>query len=293
MPRHVPHFKVLLSIQNHVKAMGVYEDDTLLAMFTRIGMMAVERYADRTEDSFLCCGLDLERLAGCRGVANARRKLGRLEASSRLTVCQEGAGYRLTIPNFAKKQGFGTRNRAEIGPPSSTTSSTTSTASTKKKARAPSAAPVAVKSLATLAPLRLEPEQYLALQSWAEGKGLPSTTEAMEYAWETVYDWSQAGPNLRANWAATARNAIKKGWALKGFQNGNGSTVPMTFEQIDAADKLERFKKLTGGKNVNQLFASRIAPASVSSGSGGRDSRSVPRLPEPNRPGSDRSSRGD
>lgn len=100
------HFKVHCSIQNHRKTIGVYDDDALLAMYVRIGVMAIERFADRTGDSFLVSPRDLERLAGCRGVANARRKLGRLEATSPLTVCQEGAGYRLTVPNLRKKQGF-------------------------------------------------------------------------------------------------------------------------------------------------------------------------------------------
>jgi len=92
---------------------GVYADDALLAMYVRVGIMAIERFADRTDDSFLCSGLDLTRLAGCEGVANAKRKLGRLEAETRLSLGREGAGWRLTFPNFAKKHGFKRGNGAE------------------------------------------------------------------------------------------------------------------------------------------------------------------------------------
>ena len=132
MPRVRPHFKIHVSIQNHRRAIGVYESDALLAMFARIGIMAIERFADRTGDSFLCSGLDLERLAGCRGVANARRKLGRLEASTRLRVGQEGAAWSLSMPNFGKKQGFYDRNVDGIED-----SPTPTPTPTPKKSRAP------------------------------------------------------------------------------------------------------------------------------------------------------------
>ncbi len=132
MARTRPHFKVHLSLQSHRRAVGVYADNDLLAMFVRIGMMAVERFAAKTDDSFTCSGLDLERLAGCRGVANARRRLARLVDVTRITLVEEGghteatvrpegghaeatarprggqrnATWRLTMPNLSRKQGF-------------------------------------------------------------------------------------------------------------------------------------------------------------------------------------------
>lgn len=143
VPRRPPHFKVFTSIQNHHKTLGVFDDDALLAMYVRAGILAVERFADQTGDSFLVSTKDLERLAGCRGVANAERKLGRLGAESPLTVGREGAGWRLTFPNFAKKQFGREEKRKETGPPSSSTSSPSSTSSqdTPKPPCAPRSVP--------------------------------------------------------------------------------------------------------------------------------------------------------
>jgi len=134
------HFKIHCSIQNHQKTLGLFDDDALLAMYVRAGIMAIERFADRTGDSFLLSGMDLERLAGCRGVANARRKLGRLEASSRLTLGQEGAGYRLTFPNLSRKQGFQTEADRKLSTSSSSSSSPTPT-SKKRESTVPPAPP--------------------------------------------------------------------------------------------------------------------------------------------------------
>lgn len=140
MPRRPPHFKAFTTVKNHRKMPGVYQDDALLAMWLRIGWMAIERFANRTEDSFLCSGLDLLHLAGLdAGVANARRKLARLEQHSPIrieradvsgpclarvwpasgpspaTPSRDPARWRLTFPNFAKKHGFKEGNGAKTG----------------------------------------------------------------------------------------------------------------------------------------------------------------------------------
>ena len=47
MPRRPPHFKVFASIQNHRHTLGLFDDDALLAMYVRAGILAIERYADR------------------------------------------------------------------------------------------------------------------------------------------------------------------------------------------------------------------------------------------------------
>jgi hypothetical protein len=118
----------LFSIQNHAKTPEVWTDDALLAMYLRFGVMALERYADRTDDEFLCSGLDLCRIANVEGVANARRKLGRLLAATPLEVEPEGGGYRASFPNLAKKQ----FRRREDGPDSRPSASATTTATKKK-----------------------------------------------------------------------------------------------------------------------------------------------------------------
>lgn len=113
MPRQKPHFKVRTTIQNHRKMPGVYDDDALLAMWVRIGILAVERFADRQDNRVYISARDLLRITGAAPVSNALRKLGRLLASSPLELSRDGAWYVLTLPNFAEKQGFGARNGAK------------------------------------------------------------------------------------------------------------------------------------------------------------------------------------
>ena len=228
------HFKIHTSIQNHRKTIGVFDDDSLLAMYVRAGILAIERFADRTDDSFLVGPRDLERLAGCRGVANARRKLGRLEATSPLTVCQEGAGYRLTIPNLKRKQGF----KSEADPeavtkrtPSSSPSSSPTTTIKKEDNGSPSAtaspapskdgkskAPKQkrpTKRPGTLCPERLDENQRESLLKWMKGRGLNESQT--KWAFNQVKDWSHGDDQFRVDWVATIRKAVRKGWALDGY----------------------------------------------------------------------------
>lgn len=180
------HFKVHCSIQNHRRMIGIYDDDALLAMFTRIGIMAVERYADKTGDSFICSGRDLERLAACGGVANARRKLGRLEAAGGPEVCQEGAGYRLTFRNFAKKQGFAFCSNHSASA-SSSSSSSSSTTSTKERERG---APLAASGGSESAP---DPGQLVNVLSSYDGD--PDEKRAwLEHEWPLIHAEAQADP---------------------------------------------------------------------------------------------------
>ena len=111
----VPHFKVLFSIQNHRKMLGVYEDDALLAMYVRAGVMALERYADRTGGRCFLANRDLERIAQTSPFPNACKRLDRLVAATPLEIrCRCAgtplearcgcAGWELEFPNLSKKQ---------------------------------------------------------------------------------------------------------------------------------------------------------------------------------------------
>jgi hypothetical protein len=46
MPRNVPHFKVMTSIMNHPKTTVMWGDNDSLAMWLRLGVLAIERFAD-------------------------------------------------------------------------------------------------------------------------------------------------------------------------------------------------------------------------------------------------------
>lgn len=225
MPRRPPHFKVFASIQNHRRAIGVFEDDALLAMYVRVGILAIERYADRTGDSCLLSSYDLERVAGCRGVANARRKLGRLVAATRLTLGQEGAGYRLTIPNLAKKQFSRDGNGAETGPPSSSSSTTTTTE--EKKEPAAVAAPVFApggngkpkpekrsrRAKKTPFPDPFPLDLKLRLYSWAPGAGF--TEIQVDESVIRVGDWAISNAKLMADWGRAIQGYMRDGWPMR------------------------------------------------------------------------------
>lgn len=147
MPRRPPHFKVFASAANHRKMRGVWDDDAVLAMWVRAGVLALQRFADRTSDSCLVSRRDLLVVAGTEPWVNAQRKLRRLVAATPLRVrCDcaasplEGrcdcAGLWLDFPNFAEKQGFGSGNGKETVSSSSSTSSSTSKKSQRRASRA-------------------------------------------------------------------------------------------------------------------------------------------------------------
>ncbi len=152
MPRVKTHFKVHASIQNHRKMPGVYADDALLAMYVRAGMLAVERYASRTSDSFLLSAGDLCQIAQTQPIPNALRKLARLArepsgdgAGSPLRVSRSGAWYRLDFPNLKSKQGFGVKNGGRRENPSDSDSDSDSDSTKRTRAKPRGTAPERVR----------------------------------------------------------------------------------------------------------------------------------------------------
>ncbi len=196
---------------------GVYEDDALLAMYVRAGLMAIERYADQTEDGFLLSGADLCKIAGTAPVPNALRKVGRLLARSRLELGREGARWRLRIPNFAKKQ---FPRRYDV--PSALPSASASASASKKTpplppsreggtARAPG------KARTTEAPEGLTRDQKASILAWAQqhvaSGDLPKGAADPKRlaAWvEACLDHFRAGAKRKADWTATCRNWIRR-----------------------------------------------------------------------------------
>lgn len=60
-----------------------------------------------------------------------------------------------------------------------------------------------------------------ALLAWSAGHGL--TPHQTRYAAQAVRDWADAGGHRRACWVAVVRNAMRRGWALKGYTLPPGS----------------------------------------------------------------------
>ena len=173
VPRVAPHFKIHTSIGNHRKMIDVYSDDRLLAMWVRIGVLGIERYADRTEDSFVLSNTDLVHVTGCANPGAAWGKLKALTKRSPLTVEAEGSHWRLTFPNFARKQGFQPKN-GEVRGASSSSASSASTTKNKKSRSPPSASDRATRMAEALrekvlkqAPGAQVPRTPAALGKWA------------------------------------------------------------------------------------------------------------------------------
>ncbi len=141
IPRQPPHFKLRVSIANHAKTVGVWIDNDLLAMYVRLGVLAIERYADKTADSFLLTEHDAMRVTCRRRSDHAWNALERLANQSPIAVERtwneagtEARTAHVTFPNFAKKQGFGPRNGAATVHSASASASATATATKKESA---------------------------------------------------------------------------------------------------------------------------------------------------------------
>jgi hypothetical protein len=127
MPRAAVHFKLHASIGNHRKTVSMYGDNELLATYVRLGVLAVQRFADRTGDSFIIHQSELLAITGRERSDSARRVLQKLVDSSPVEADYHGTSVHIKFPNFAKKQGFGSRNGAVILTPPTTTPTTTPT----------------------------------------------------------------------------------------------------------------------------------------------------------------------
>ena len=63
MPRAKPHFKVFTTVRNHIDC-PFYGESALLSLWVRLGVEAIERFADRTHDRFVLHEAELLGLTG-------------------------------------------------------------------------------------------------------------------------------------------------------------------------------------------------------------------------------------
>lgn len=125
MPRGKPHFKVRLSVKNHDDLPAVYSSNDLFALWVRLGMAAIERFADRTGDRFIVPDRELMMLTGKGRLDVARTSLSRLADVSPISAERDGDVWRIHFPNLAQKQGFRPRNGTVTGPPATATATAT------------------------------------------------------------------------------------------------------------------------------------------------------------------------
>ena len=152
---------------NHRK-LPAYADNDLFALWTRLGLLAIERFADRTGDTFILHQAELPALAGVRQFRKSLKVLQKLCECSPIVYEFSDGVFRIHFPNFAKKQGFGKRNGRETGDtPTATPTATSKEKESRAGARAQSTAGEGKKP-----PKRKRPEpppEALRLASlWAE-----------------------------------------------------------------------------------------------------------------------------
>jgi hypothetical protein len=198
MPRRPPHFKIFTTVRSDSKLRGLWGSDSLLAMYVRAGILCVERFADRTQDSCLVNRHDLMDVAATQPMANAIKKLRSLVAATPLRLrCEclntgrdvtdpaakalggrcdpaaiplgprcDCAGIWLDFPNFAKWQGFKHENGEETGGKrgSSASASSSSSSDLKTDPQKKDSAPPAAGSAAPRGPKVLKPEPPEAVQ---------------------------------------------------------------------------------------------------------------------------------
>lgn len=224
MPRNQPpHFKVRTSIANHEKMKQVWADNDLLALWLRLGVHAIEVYADRTSDVFLVQDKQLPALTGCGRPDIARTWLRRLADVSPISAERDGHVWRIVWRNFAKKQ-FPFREHVKLTPPSASASASTSPS---KNLPLPSADAEGGDQRATKqgqrrprtteAPEGLTRDQKASILAWAQqhvaSGDLPKGAADPKRlaAWvEACLDHFRAGAKRKADWTATCRNWIRR-----------------------------------------------------------------------------------
>jgi len=155
MPRSKPHFKVRTTIANHEKMGSVWPDNDMLAMWVRLGVLAIERFADRTEDTFLVSDRELNLISGKGRADVARKSLEHLADISPISVERRGDVWRITIPNLRKKQGF-KWNNSEEEDPSASPPAPTATPTTKRTRESEPASPSPLLNLLSKLPGKLD-----------------------------------------------------------------------------------------------------------------------------------------
>ena len=251
VPRSVPHFKILTSIMNHPKTTAMWGNNELLSMYVRLGVLAIERFADRSDNSFFVHDRELALITGKGRADVARKSLRYLADISPISVEHQGDVWLITFPNLAERQGFKRKNGKLRAPPSTSTSTSTSKKRKERAKRAPR----------TSCPEHLQPEQRERIRAWASRQPTPIAPELLEPAWEKFSTWAEADDHQRRDWEAAFRNALGKGWcladlgAVAGESNAQARQRRTRQAGVEAVALLRRreaekqqFLSITGGK---------------------------------------------
>lgn len=231
MPRVPPHFKVRTSLMNHPKMVEVARDNDLLALYVRLGTMAIERFADRTDDSFVLHKAELLWATGRERASTARALLHRLCASSPIDAVERAGAFTIHIPNLAEKQGFAKRNGDRSCTPLPLPLTTTSKPPTaprvsgsagkgKAKDRKPAEPKIPCPGLD-----RWTEEQFREIIATRN-----CTPATLKRALAAVIRWHEDGASKAARVTRTRRRWViylrDQDWPYEGSGNGNGRATP-------------------------------------------------------------------
>ena len=110
MARVRPHFKAHTSISHHRLMREVYPDNDLLSLWLRLGLVAIDRFAAKSGDTFRVHKRELGQLAGGKRADKAEAMLNKLCTSLELTWNKDGDYFEIEWRNLSKKQGFDLKN---------------------------------------------------------------------------------------------------------------------------------------------------------------------------------------
>ena len=228
MPRAKPHFKIFTTARNHRK-LPAYSDNALFALWARLGVEAIERFADRTGDVFILHEAELSGVAGGCSRLKSIRLLEKLTQCSPISFTVSGRSYSIHFPNLASKHGFKHQNGTLRSPNANTDPDPDKEPPvipprrrrSEKKSREPAGEATRF------------PKEGFTDEMKRELAASPSLKDLspaqFRHALQNVADWStgdQKGPRLRIDWVATVRNHINRGWALDGMPGVPKGTPP-------------------------------------------------------------------
>lgn len=106
MARVRPHFKTHCSLRYHRKTAAIYGDNDLLALHTRLGLLAIERWAAKEGGTLRIHRSELSALTGGKRRDKAEGLLTRLATYLELTCNLVGTYWEVEWEKLEEKQGF-------------------------------------------------------------------------------------------------------------------------------------------------------------------------------------------
>lgn len=179
----------------------------------------------------------------------AAKRLASLAHLGLIAAARYADFWLILVGKWPEHQGF---TPTELRPgsvqtPSPTPKTTPTPTPTTEREPRPPAAPVSRRKQLgeTLAPANLPEAEMVKLVDWGARNNF--TTAQCLAAWEIVHDWSHGGGNTKADWLATTRNGMRKGWALRAPPGPNGSpNRPQTFNDLEQENQRDFIKRRLG-----------------------------------------------